>query len=161
MGIPVDYKDADYFGNLPTSPPVSMMPLSKEQLASKECFEEQKNSHILTKVRLTKLDQQNQESAQSVDRLAKELSLDVEVHLLTKGLELRAPIKMVDGCLWSPGVYQTLCLLGKTLEVAWERAFIQTSHFKIIISYYQVIFRHFSVTASKLVEELLHPQVRP
>jgi hypothetical protein len=61
-----------------------------------ECVEEQMNSHVLTKVRPTKLDQQNQESALSGDRPVKEASLDVEVSLLTKGLQLRAPIKMVD-----------------------------------------------------------------
>ncbi len=37
MGIPSDYKDADYCGNVPTFPPVSMLPSSKEQLASKVC----------------------------------------------------------------------------------------------------------------------------
>jgi hypothetical protein len=90
MGIPADCKDTDYFGNVPTSPPVLMLPLSKEQSASKECVEEQMISHILTKVRPTKLDQQNQESALRGDRPAKEESLDVEVRSLTKGSELRA-----------------------------------------------------------------------
>ncbi len=158
MGIPADYKHADYFGNVTTSLPVLMLPLSKEQLALKECIEEQVNSHILTKVRPTKLDQQNQESALSGNRPAKEESLDVEVRPLTKGSESQAPIKMVDGRPWSPGVYKLLHLLGKTLEVAWERAFIRTSHFKIMISYYQVIYRNYSVTARKLAEELLHQQ---
>ncbi len=51
MGIPADYKDADYLSNVPTSPPVSMLPLSKEQLASKECVEERMNCHILTSAR--------------------------------------------------------------------------------------------------------------
>ena len=36
----------------------------------------------------------------------------------------RAPIKMVGGRAWSPGIYQSLRLLGKSLDVAWERAFI-------------------------------------
>ena len=36
----------------------------------------------------------------------------------------RAPIKMVSGRAWSPGIYQALRLLGKSLDVAWERAFI-------------------------------------
>jgi hypothetical protein len=67
--------------------------------------EEQMNSHILTKIRLTKLDQQNQESNLSGNRPAKEESLDVEVRPLTKGLDLRAPIKMVNGHPWSPGMY--------------------------------------------------------
>ena len=35
-----------------------------------------------------------------------------------------APIKMVSGHAWSPGIYWALRLLGKTLDVAWERAFI-------------------------------------
>ncbi len=80
--------------------------------------------HAPTQVRPTKLDKQNRGSALSGDRPAKEESLDVEVLLLTMGSELQAPIKIVDGCLWSPGVYQLLHLIGKTLEVAWERAFL-------------------------------------
>ncbi len=38
----------------------------------------------------------------------------------------RAPLKIVDGCRWSPGIYRALRLLGKTLNAAWEGAFIQT-----------------------------------
>ena len=36
----------------------------------------------------------------------------------------RAPIMIVGGRAWSPGIYQALRLLGKSLDVAWERAFI-------------------------------------
>ncbi len=36
----------------------------------------------------------------------------------------QAPSKMVSGRVWSPGIYWALRLLGKTLDVAWERAFI-------------------------------------
>jgi hypothetical protein len=32
MGIPANYKDTDYIGNVPTSPPVMMLPILKEQL---------------------------------------------------------------------------------------------------------------------------------
>ena len=35
-----------------------------------------------------------------------------------------ARIKIVCGHAWSPGIYQALRLLGKSLDVAWERAFI-------------------------------------
>jgi hypothetical protein len=44
----------------------------------------------------------------------------------------RAPIKMVSGRAWSPGIYQALRLLGKSLDVAWERerAFIHPLNFK-------------------------------
>jgi hypothetical protein len=44
-------------------------------------------------------------------------------------LEVQAPIKLVDGRPLSPGVYHALRLLGNMPEVAWERAFIRTSHF--------------------------------
>jgi hypothetical protein len=37
----------------------------------------------------------------------------------------QAPIKMVSRCAWSLGIYQSLRLLGKSLDVAWERAFIR------------------------------------
>ena len=36
----------------------------------------------------------------------------------------RAPIKMVGRRAWSPGIYRALRLLGKTLDVVWERAFL-------------------------------------
>jgi hypothetical protein len=38
----------------------------------------------------------------------------------------RELLKIVDGRRWSPGIYHTLRLLGKTLDAAWEGAFIQT-----------------------------------
>ena len=38
--------------------------------------------------------------------------------------EERAPLRYVRGRRWSPGVYRSLRLLGRPLEVAWERAFI-------------------------------------
>jgi hypothetical protein len=41
----------------------------------------------------------------------------------------RAPLRLVSGRAWSPGVYNTLRLLGKPLDVAWRRAFIRSSHF--------------------------------
>jgi hypothetical protein len=37
MGIPADYKDSNYMGKVPVSPAVSMLPLTKEQLALQEC----------------------------------------------------------------------------------------------------------------------------
>jgi len=36
----------------------------------------------------------------------------------------RAPLHYIQGRQWSPGVYRSLRLLGKPLQVAWERAFI-------------------------------------
>ena len=36
-----------------------------------------------------------------------------------------APIKMIDGRAWSPGIYRALRLMGRSLEVAWEKAFVR------------------------------------
>ncbi len=43
-----------------------------------------------------------------------------------KSLDVHQParIKMVRGHAWSPGIYRALRLRGKSLDVAWERAFI-------------------------------------
>jgi hypothetical protein len=40
-----------------------------------------------------------------------------------------AQIKIVSGHAWSPGIFQALRLLGKSLDVAWERVFIHTLTF--------------------------------
>ena len=64
-----------------------------------------------------------------IDRRNGKGSSDVEARETIMGSESRAPIKMVDGRPWSPGVNRSLRLLGKTLEVAWARAFIRTSQF--------------------------------
>jgi hypothetical protein len=61
----------------------------------------------------------------TADRQKREVgfAVDVAVHA-PPGEPQQAPIKIVDGRPWSPGVYQLLFLLGKTLEVARVRAFI-------------------------------------
>jgi hypothetical protein len=51
------------------------------------------------------------------------------------GGEERAPLLYVRGQHWSPGVYRSMRLLGRSVEVAWERAFIAL-HFLNIISDY-------------------------
>jgi hypothetical protein len=102
MSIPVDYKDADYFGNVPTFPPVVILSLSKEQLASKGCFEEQMNGHILTSARPNGLTE-----SEGIDD---ETCLDAG---------MQAPIKVVNDRPCSPGIYWC-----RSQNVAWERASI-------------------------------------
>ena len=56
------------------------------------------------------------------------LAVDEEVQESTAGptkQDRRAPIKIVGGRAWSPGIYQALRLLGKSLDVAWEKMFIR------------------------------------
>jgi hypothetical protein len=102
MGIPADYNDKDYQGKVKSTPPiVSMLPVPRTKKASKECVEENQKDLILT-----------------ADRPS-----------IPMTGEKRAPIKIVDGREWSPGVYRNLRLLGRSLEVAWEKAFIRVSHF--------------------------------
>ena len=60
-------------------------------------------------------------------------AVDVEAHVgptaePTKQ-DQRAPIKIVGGRAWSPGIYHALRLLGKSLDVAWEKAFIRPLSF--------------------------------
>ncbi len=38
--------------------------------------------------------------------------------------EEKAPLLQVRGQPWSPGVYRSLRLLGRPLEIAWKRAFV-------------------------------------
>ena len=62
-------------------------------------------------------------------------TVDVEVRTLSGGGCIRepmvkicpgeaAPIKLIGGRVWSPGTYRALRLIGKSLDVAWEKAFL-------------------------------------
>ena len=96
------------------SPVSSMLPVPRQQKASQECVGESPKANTLAGDRPEK-----DGSIPPVDGRPDGLS--------TEGT--RAPIKVIDGRLWSPGVYCALRLLGKSLEVAWERAFVWPSHF--------------------------------
>ncbi len=102
----------NYEGKVPLVHKVSMPPLTEKQPASQECVEGSGKSHTW-----------------AGDGPTEDGSLDVEAHLPVMSSEPRAPFKIVDVCPWSPGVYRALCLVGKTLDVVWERAFNRTSHF--------------------------------
>jgi hypothetical protein len=59
------------------------------------------------------------------DRPKKKVLLAVDVVVRAPPDEpQQAPIIMVRGRAWSPGIYRALRLLGKILDVAWERAFV-------------------------------------
>ncbi len=125
MGIPADYKDSNYAGKVPLSPNVSMLPMTKAQLALQECVGENQLSPT--------------EGRPQVDViLTGRPQVDViltgrpQVDVILTGAgpsDERAPIKLVDGCPWSPGVYRALRLLGRSLVTAWEKAFIRSPHF--------------------------------
>ena len=120
MGIPAEYRDADYESKVPLLPKVSMLPLTKEQLAPQEYVGGNARRQAPTRTKQVQVS-----TTESVnDRPAGKESLDMEACVATIGSRSRAPIKMVDRRPWSPGVYRSLHLLGKTLEVGWVRAFV-------------------------------------
>jgi hypothetical protein len=142
MGIPADYKDSDYAGKVPLSPEVSMLPMTKAQLASQECVGENQLSPTKDRPRVdvTPTDGPRVDVIPTdrprVDVIRPRVDViptdrpRVDVILTgARPSDERAPIKMVNGRPWSPGVYRALRLLGKSLEAAWEKAFIGSSHF--------------------------------
>jgi hypothetical protein len=61
----------------------------------------------------------------ATDRPKKEVQLVVDVAVcVPPGEPQQAPLIMVSGRAWNLGVYRALGLLGKTLDIAWERAFV-------------------------------------
>ena len=87
--------------------PVSMLPIPRDRVAAQECVGDNTKGPKPTTAR----------SAAKV-----RIAVDVEAHAVpttepTKQ-DQRAPIKMVSGRAWSPGIYQALRLLGKSLDVA-------------------------------------------
>jgi len=99
MGIPADYNDKDYKGKVRTTPPVDSM------------------LPILKEPKA---------SQECVGGNQKDINL---TNARPSESESRAPIKLVNGHPWSPNVYRNLRLIGKSLEVAWENAFVRAFHF--------------------------------
>ena len=118
MGIPADYNDASFATRCNFRPPtwvpepVSMLPIPRDPVAAKECVGERRTDGKLSL---------GSESP-TKDRRVR-FAVDMPTAEPTKQNRC-APIKMVGGRAWSPGIYRSLRLLGKSLDVAWERAFI-------------------------------------
>jgi hypothetical protein len=138
MGIITDYNNKDYKGIIPYVPPVnSMLPVPKAQKALQDCVGENQIETILIN--------RKKDTPYSLPRgsilarksylgtLTDPAKIPSEPALMSNErrtkLEAQAPIKLVGGRPWSPGVYHALRLLSITLEVAWEREFIRTFHF--------------------------------
>ena len=89
-----------------------MLPIPRDRVAAQECVGD------------------NMKGKPTAARLAANVRFAVDAEAYagptaepTKQDQL-APMKMVSGRAWSPGIYQALRLLGKSLDVAWERGFI-------------------------------------
>jgi hypothetical protein len=139
MGIPVDYKDSDYEGKVPLTPPImSMLPLTKEQLSSQECVGGKRVTNKEVEIwdqSLTKDRRVKHRPTKNIEEQVTNKEIEIWDQSLTKDRWVtfepksqlpspQAPINMIGGRAWSPGVYRALRLQSKSLDVAWERAFI-------------------------------------
>ena len=130
MGIPADYNDASFATRCNFRPPdwipepVSMLPIPKDRIAPQECVE------VSTKLAAARPTAKVSFSADVEEVRARthptERDRREPIKMMAIRRDQRAPIKMVSGRAWSPGIYRALRLLGKTLDVAWERAFIRS-----------------------------------
>jgi hypothetical protein len=140
MGIPTEYIDADYINKVPLTPKVSMLPLTKEQLASKECVGDYESSnkeirrwangrpqHTEGPLELSK---NNSKSAlkdnPSEDRPSalKDNPTEDRPSESVEETSPPPPLIMIMGRSWSPSIYGAVRLLGNTVDVAWRMAFI-------------------------------------
>ncbi len=100
-----------------------MLPIPKDWVAMQECVGE----HVTNKesaykyARYCKTNEAQQYSKGK--QVTFDLPLDVKEHT-SLVVHQPAPIKMVRGHAWSPGIYRALRLRGRSLDVAWERVFI-------------------------------------
>ena len=122
MGIPTDYKDASFATRCNFRPlnwvpePVSTLPIPRDLVAMQQCVRDNAKRPKLTAAR----------PAAKV-RFAVDVEVCAEPTAEPTKQDQRAPIKMVSGCAWSPGIYQALRLLRKTLDVA--ESVYSLSHF--------------------------------
>jgi hypothetical protein len=130
MGIPADYNDDDYRKDVVTIPPVStMLPIPRAKESLQECV-----GGNLIGPRGKQRNEQSPVHSNLTATRPKEECLNAGV---------QAPIKIVDGRHWSPGVYRNLRLMGFTLEVAWARALISLLLLNLCLqSYTRALFSH-------------------
>jgi hypothetical protein len=112
MGIPADYDDAYFASRIHLRPPT--IPTQVPTL-------EPTTSDVRTILPTPKADRAASQECVDGSAGGTETAPAVESE--------RAPLRLVSGRAWSPGVYNALRLLGKPLDVAWRRAFIRSSHF--------------------------------
>jgi hypothetical protein len=135
MGIPTDYNDKSFATRCNFRPPnwapepVSMLPIPKDWVAAQECVGEQMKGSMYeyARLRIRATDEYcKTNEAQQYSKgkqVTFDLPLDMKEHT-SLDVPQPAPIKMVRGCAWSPGIHRALRLQGKSLDVAWGRVFI-------------------------------------
>ena len=103
---PVGYKPRDPISEPTMSTDRTMLPVPKDSVTSQECVGDNR-------------------IGEPADGAETEVVVTPEVACHSEGGQRKkAPLLWVRGQLWSPGVYRSLRVLGRPLEVVWERAFI-------------------------------------
>ena len=120
MGIPTEYNDAKYIGRVPLTPKVSMLPLTKEQLALKECVGDYESCNKEIRRWANGRPQNTEGPFELLGNNPTEDRLSESVRETSS----RPPLIMVMGRSWSPSTYGAVRLLGNTVDVAWRMAFI-------------------------------------
>jgi hypothetical protein len=112
MGIPSDYNDDDYKKSVPSKVPKSMLPVTKAQLASKECVGGNMAAASLLGIM----------AANPNKKVLWDLNDEKKTSSVMNNQET---IRMVQGRKWSVTVYQSCRLKGEPLARAWKHAFIE------------------------------------
>jgi hypothetical protein len=119
MGIPADYNNEKYVTRCNFRPPNwvpkpgSMLPIPTDRVAMQECVRDNAKGPRLANARPSEK-----------GRFAVKVAAKVDLCTLPAEQNRLAPTKLVSGRAWSPGIYRALRLLGESLDVVWERAFI-------------------------------------
>jgi hypothetical protein len=106
MGIPTDYNNESFMTRCNFRPPnwipepVLMLPISKDRVAMHKCIGDNAKGSKLATAR---------------PNVNVRFAVDVEVYMPPVCHNQQAPLKMVCRHVWSPGIYQALRLLGKSL----------------------------------------------
>jgi hypothetical protein len=120
MGIPADYKDLDYEGKVPLTPQIMLMlPLTKEQLALQECVGGKRVTNKEVEIWDQSLTKDRGVKHRPTKNVGEQETINKEVEIwdqsLTKDRRVTfepksqlpsplAPINMIGGHAWSPGI---------------------------------------------------------
>jgi hypothetical protein len=119
MGVPNDYNDDDYKHKVPSKVPKSMLPVTKAQLASKECVGD--NMAVTISGNKTAVSLLGIVSAKSEKKISWNLTDENRNSVMNN----HDTIRMVQGRKWSVIAYQSCRLKGEPLAKAWKHAFVE------------------------------------
>jgi len=112
MGIPTEYNDADYIDKVPLTPKMSMLPLTKKQLALKECVGDYESCNKEIRRWANGRPQNTEGPFELLENNPAEVRLSESIQETSSG----PPLIMVMGRSWSPSVYGAVRLLGNTVD---------------------------------------------